>query len=63
MLIKYFGLERCELTTKSVDKVLETISSVISAWKSLINSGFLSEGMNEKYLELVDVRLRSLNFT
>jgi len=63
MLVRYFGLERCELTTKSVDKVFETISSAIPAWKSLINSGFLSKGMKDKYLELVDVRLKNLNIT
>jgi serine/threonine-protein kinase HipA len=61
LLVKYFGLERCELTTKSVDKVLETISSAIPIWKSLINSSFLSMGMKDKYLELLDVRLDNLN--
>ena len=63
MLVNYYGLNRCELTTKSVDKVLETISSAIPKWKSLINSSFLSKVMKDKYLELLDVRLNNLNIT
>lgn len=63
ILVKYYGLERCELTTKSIDKVLETVASAIPAWKSLINSSFLSEGMKEKYLELLEMRLRNLKIS
>ena len=63
MLVKYYGLERCELTTKSVDKVLETVSSAIPIWKSLINSSFLSTGMKIKYLELLEMRLNNLKIT
>jgi serine/threonine-protein kinase HipA len=63
MLVKYYGLERCELTTKSVDKVLETVSSAIPIWKSLINSSFLSKGMKVKYLELLEMRLNNLKIT
>ncbi|HOW09278.1 MAG TPA: HipA domain-containing protein [Bacteroidales bacterium] len=63
MLVKYYGLEMCELTTKSVDKVLETISSAIPKWKSLINSSFLSQGMKVKYLELLEMRLNNLKIT
>ena len=63
MLVKYYGLERCTLTNKSVDKVLEIISSAIPIWKSLINSSFLSKGMKDKYLELLDIRLTNLNIT
>jgi len=59
-LIKYYGSERCELTAKSIDKVLETISSAVPAWKSLIDASFLSKGMKEKYLELLEMRLHSL---
>ncbi|HPR73598.1 MAG TPA: HipA domain-containing protein [Bacteroidales bacterium] len=63
MLVKYYGLEKCELTTKSIDKVLETLSSAIPVWKSIINSSFLSKGMKEKYLELLEIRLNNLNIT
>jgi hypothetical protein len=63
MLVKYYGLEKCELTTKSIDKVFETLSSAIPVWKSIINSSFLSKGMKEKYLELLEIRLNNLNIT
>jgi len=63
ILIEYFGLGRCELTAKSVDKVLDTISSAIPVWKSLIDSSFLSNGMKEKYLTLLETRLYNLRIT
>ncbi|MGI6310582.1 MAG: HipA domain-containing protein [Bacteroidales bacterium] len=62
-IIEYFGLGRCELTAKSVDKVLDTISSAIPVWKSLIDSSFLSNGMKEKYLKLLETRLHNLRIT
>ncbi|MBN1184914.1 MAG: HipA domain-containing protein [Bacteroidales bacterium] len=60
MLVKYFGLERCELTTKSVDKVIVTISSAIPKWRELIDISFLSKMMKEKYLDLLNLRLNIL---
>lgn len=62
ILITYFGIERCGLTIKSLEKVLDSISSAIPAWKTLIDSSFLSPGMKEKYLELLNARLKKLNF-
>ncbi len=62
-LINYFGTERCELTTKSVNKVLETISSALPAWKLIIDSCFLSQEMKEKYLDLMETRLKTLNIS
>ncbi|MCE5346123.1 MAG: HipA domain-containing protein [Bacteroidales bacterium] len=61
MLINYFGVERCELTSRSVEKVLETISSAIPKWKELVNISFLSKAMKDKYLDLLDARLKILN--
>lgn len=61
MLVNYFGIERCELTSKSVGKVLETISSAIPKWKELVNVSFLSKAMKDKYLDLLDARLRILS--
>lgn len=60
MLVEYYGLDRCELTPKSVNKVLESVSTAIPVWKSLINASFLSKGMKEKYLELMEIRLHNL---
>ncbi len=61
MLINYFGIERCELTSRSVEKVLETISSAVPKWKELVNISFLSKAMKDKYLDLLDARLKILN--
>ncbi|HBC76996.1 MAG TPA: type II toxin-antitoxin system HipA family toxin [Bacteroidales bacterium] len=60
ILVDYFGMQRCELTTKSIDKVLETISLSVPKWKELIDISFLSRGMKEKYLDLLDIRLSIL---
>jgi serine/threonine-protein kinase HipA len=61
MLIKYFGIERCELTNKSVDKVLETIISAVPAWRELIDISFLTKTMKDKYHNLLNSRLTILN--
>lgn len=57
ILVDYFGIERCELTSKSIDNVLETISSAVPIWKELINISFLSKEMKEKYQDLLGARL------
>jgi len=61
ILVNYFGVERCGLTEKSIEKVLETISAAIPKWRALINISFLSEDMKGKYLDLLDERLTTLN--
>ncbi|MFZ5942323.1 MAG: type II toxin-antitoxin system HipA family toxin [Bacteroidota bacterium] len=61
ILLDYFGLERCELSPKSIGKVLDTISAAVPVWKTLIASGFLSDGMKEKYANLLEYRLGILN--
>jgi len=60
ILVDYFGIERCKLTEKSVEKVLETITLAIPKWKTLIDISFLSKEMKGKYLDLLDVRLSTL---
>ena len=57
ILVDYFGMERCELTLKSIDKVLGTIESANTKWKALIDISFLSEEMKEKYHDLLNNRL------
>ena len=61
LFIKYFGKERCDLTDKTIDKVLESISYARPKWIEEINNSFLSSEMKEKYLELVDSRFTRLN--
>jgi len=60
ILVDYFGIERCELTEKSIEKVLKTISLAIPKWKTLIDISFLSKDMKGKYLDLLDGRLTTL---
>jgi len=60
VLVNYFGIERCELTEKSIEKVLETISLAIPKWKTLIDISFLSKEMKGKYVDLLDGRLTTL---
>jgi serine/threonine-protein kinase HipA len=62
-LVYYFGLERCELTDKSIDKVLESIHTAIPKWIELIENSFLSPGMKDKYKELLSKRLNVLALT
>jgi serine/threonine-protein kinase HipA len=60
LLVDYFGMERCEVTSKSIEKTLETVSLAIPSWKELINISFLSKGMKDKYLDLLDARFSIL---
>ena len=60
ILINYFGKERCELTLKSIESVLESISSSIQEWNKLIDLCFLSTEMKAKYHDLLNARLSIL---
>ncbi|MEI7725140.1 MAG: HipA domain-containing protein, partial [Bacteroidota bacterium] len=57
ILVNYFGGERCELTSRSIDKVMETIFSAVTKWKELIEISFLSREMKDKYQLLLETRL------
>jgi serine/threonine-protein kinase HipA len=57
ILVDYYGMERCELTSKSIENVLETIALSVSKWKELIDISFLSKEMKGKYHNLLDARL------
>lgn len=61
ILVDYFGMEKCELPVKSIDKVLETMGSAVPRWKELIAISFLSPEMKDKYLELLQARLDVLS--
>jgi serine/threonine-protein kinase HipA len=60
ILIDYYGTERCELTVKSIDRVLETISTAVPRWRELIGISYLSGIMQDKYLNLLNLRLSTL---
>jgi serine/threonine-protein kinase HipA len=61
ILVDYFGKEVCELTPRSIETVLGTISSSIPKWKELIDISFLSKEMKSRYNELLYARLNILN--
>jgi len=61
ILISYFGKERCELTDKVIDNVLETVNSAVPKWRELIDISFLNPDMKKKYLDLLNSRLSILN--
>jgi serine/threonine-protein kinase HipA len=60
-LVDYFGKERCGLTDKVIENMLDKIGQAIPHWKELIGGSFLSDNMKEKYDGLLDKRLKVLN--
>lgn len=60
ILIDYFGKEKCELTDIVINNVLDAIYSALPGWKKLIAISFLSGEMKEKYLDLVNSRLKRI---
>lgn len=60
MLINYFGQEKCNLTDKVIDKVLDSITHAIPKWREEISISFLSDDMKEKYIDLIDIRVKRL---
>jgi serine/threonine-protein kinase HipA len=60
ILVNYLGMELCELTVKSIDNVLGSISASLSKWNDLIDSSFLSPEMKIKYHDLLNTRLITL---
>lgn len=61
ILVDYFGMEKCKLQVKSIDKILGTISVSVPVWKELIDASFLSGEMKKKYNNLLILRLNTLH--
>ncbi|MFV0346532.1 MAG: HipA domain-containing protein [Bacteroidales bacterium] len=59
-IIDYFGQERCGLTPKTVDSILNDIDVAIPEWYDFIDNSFLSEDMKEKYEKLLKDRIALL---
>lgn len=55
--IDYYAKERLQLNEKTVATILEQMNNAIPKWKELIEISFLSDGMKEKYLNLLDKRI------
>jgi serine/threonine-protein kinase HipA len=56
--IDYFGKERLELSNKVIDQTLKKMFDSVEKWNGLIEISFLSDIMKEKYIKLVQERLR-----
>jgi serine/threonine-protein kinase HipA len=59
-LINYFGQEKCDLTDKVINKILDSITNAIPKWREEISISFLSDEMKEKYVALIKARLKRL---
>ena len=62
ILVNYFGKERCNLTDKIIERVLETIQKELPSWFNLIDISFLSDEMRDKYRNLLQKRIDILGF-
>lgn len=57
-LIQYYAKDRLELTDKTIDAILSDMNKSLSKWTELVEISFLSDAMKEKYLKLMDNRIR-----
>jgi serine/threonine-protein kinase HipA len=62
ILFNYFGKERCNLTFKIIERILETIQTELPSWFNLIDISFLSNEMRDKYRNLLQKRIEVLGF-
>ena len=57
-LIDYYAKERLELNDKTIDAILLDMTKRVSIWTELVEISFLSDGMKEKYLKLMENRIK-----
>ncbi len=55
-LVDYFCGERCGLAAKVLEALLDELGASVEKWNDVIRRSFLSEGMREKYLDLLECR-------
>ena len=58
--IDHFAIDRLQLNSTVVFKVLDVIYNALPTWDKLIKHSFLSESMKKKYLDLLDERCNRL---
>ncbi|MCF6142361.1 HipA domain-containing protein [Flavobacterium sp. K77] len=56
--IDYYGKERLQLNEKTIASILEQMKKAAPEWNQLLEISFLNDDMKEKYLELLESRLR-----
>lgn len=59
-LIEYYGTQRLGLSEAFINKLLEKIKSVYPEWINKINNCFLSQSMKDKYLNLLEIRMKKI---
>lgn len=57
-LIDYFAKERLELNDKTINAILSNMNKSLSKWTEFVEISFLSDSMKEKYLKLMDNRIK-----
>ncbi|WP_269240899.1 HipA domain-containing protein [Flavobacterium limnophilum] len=57
-LIDYYAKERLELNDKTIDVILSDMNKSVSKWTELVEISFLSDVMKEKYLKLMENRIK-----
>ena len=57
-LIEYYAKEHLGLNDKTVNTILADMSKSLSKWIELIEISFLSDSMKEKYLKVLDNRIK-----
>ena len=56
VLVDYFGIERCGLPVRVIDKHLNALAQAKETWMELLQNCFLSEELKNKYQNLLDKR-------
>lgn len=59
--LEYFAKERLDLNDNVIATILNDIKNAFPQWKTLISRSFLSQKMQEKYLQLLAERSERLN--
>ena len=57
-LIEYYAKERLGLNDKTVTTILSDMNKSVSKWTELVEVSFLSDTMKEKYLKVLDNRMK-----
>lgn len=57
-IIDYYAKERLDLNDKTIDAILSVMNKSVSKWTELVEISFLSDVMKEKYLKLMEDRIK-----
>ena len=56
--IDYYAKERLQLNDKTVSVILEQMKQALPKWKELLEISFLAKDMKEKYLNLLETKIK-----